>query len=49
LALDVSIFCILKPKVGYIFVIGERRYKTHTPPLRDNSGILWKIQAVNVY
>lgn len=46
LALEVSIFDILKPMVGDIFVIGDRRYKVHTPPLRDNSGILWQIQAV---
>jgi hypothetical protein len=49
LALDVSIFYILKPKVGDIFVIGERTYKVHKPPLRNNSGILWQIQAVNAY
>lgn len=48
LTLEVSVFDILKPMVGDIFVIGDRRYKVHTPPLRDNSGILWKIQAVGV-
>jgi len=47
--LEVSVFDILKPMVGDIFVIGDRRYKVHTPPLRDNSGILWKIQAINAY
>ncbi|MDR1139073.1 MAG: hypothetical protein LBJ80_00355 [Rickettsiales bacterium] len=46
LVLEVSVFDILKPKVGDIFVIGDRRYKVHSPPLRDNSGILWQIQAV---
>ncbi|MDG7056609.1 MAG: hypothetical protein LKM43_00415 [Wolbachia endosymbiont of Penenirmus auritus] len=49
LTLEVSVFDILKPMVGDIFVIGDRKYKIHSPPLRDNSGILWKIQAVNAY
>lgn len=48
LALEVSVFDIFKPMVEDIFVIGDRRYKVHSPPLRDNSGILWQIQAIGV-
>ena len=47
-ALEVSVFDVLKPKLGDIFVIGDRRYKVHRPPLRDNSGIVWKIEAAGV-
>ncbi|NSX83954.1 hypothetical protein GOM44_07650 [Wolbachia endosymbiont of Atemnus politus] len=45
LTLEVSIFDILKPMIGDIFVIGDRKYKVHTPPLRVNSGVIWKIAA----
>ena len=45
LALEVSVFDVLEPMVGDIFVIGDRRYKVHSPPLRDNSGMGWKIMA----
>ncbi|MBV2145286.1 MAG: hypothetical protein KTM48_00860 [Wolbachia endosymbiont of Pissodes strobi] len=48
LILEVSIFDVLQPMVGDIFVVGNRRYKVHSPPLRDNSGIVWKIQASGV-
>ncbi|WP_353289008.1 hypothetical protein [Wolbachia endosymbiont (group A) of Pogonocherus hispidulus] len=48
LTLEVSVFDVLKPMVGDIFVVGDRRYKVHSPPLRDNSGILWKINAVRM-
>ncbi|MFT4314336.1 MAG: hypothetical protein AB3P11_04525 [Wolbachia pipientis] len=48
LILEVSIFDVLKPMVGDVFVIGDRRYKVHSPPLRDNSGITWKIKASGV-
>ncbi|WP_353275794.1 hypothetical protein [Wolbachia endosymbiont (group A) of Pipizella viduata] len=46
--LEVSIFDVLQPVVGDIFIIGKRKYKVYSPPLRDNSGILWKIQASGV-
>jgi len=49
LTLEVSVFDVLKPMVGDIFIIGGRRYKVHSPPLRDNSGIIWKIRASNAY
>jgi len=49
LILEVSVFDVLKPMVGDIFIIGGRRYKVHSPPLRDNSGIIWKIRASNAY
>lgn len=49
LILEVSVFDVLKPMVGDIFIIGGRRYKVHSPPLRDNSGMIWKIQASNAY
>ncbi|WP_353271713.1 hypothetical protein [Wolbachia endosymbiont (group A) of Nomada goodeniana] len=49
LILEVSVFDVLQPVVGDIFIIGDRRYKVHSPPLRDNSGMLWKIQASNAY
>ncbi|WP_264376337.1 MULTISPECIES: hypothetical protein [unclassified Wolbachia] len=39
---------LLKPIVGDVFVIGDRRYKVHSPPLRDKSGITWKIKASGV-
>lgn len=48
LILEVSIFDILKPMVGDTFSIGSCRYRVHTPPLRDNSGMVWKIQASGV-
>lgn len=48
LILEVSIFDILKPMVGDTFSIGSCRYRVHTPPLRDNSGMVWKIHAVGV-
>ncbi|MDX5527642.1 MULTISPECIES: hypothetical protein [unclassified Wolbachia] len=48
LILEVSVFDVLQPMVGDIFIIGNRRYKVHSPPLRDNSGMIWKIQASGV-
>ncbi|WP_156768651.1 head-tail joining protein [Wolbachia endosymbiont of Drosophila incompta] len=33
---------------GDIFIIDKRKYKVYAPPLRDNSGMLWKIQASGV-
>ncbi|WP_419236907.1 head-tail joining protein [Wolbachia endosymbiont of Rhagoletis indifferens] len=33
---------------GDIFIIDKRKYKVYSPPLRDNSGMLWKIQASGV-
>ncbi|WP_341816893.1 hypothetical protein [Wolbachia endosymbiont (group A) of Agelastica alni] len=48
LTLEVSVFDVLKPMVGDTFSIGSYRYKVHSPPLRDNSGILWKINAVRM-
>lgn len=48
LILEVSVFDVLKPMVGDTFSIGSCRYRVHTPPLRDNSGMVWKIQAVGV-
>ncbi|WP_353285204.1 hypothetical protein [Wolbachia endosymbiont (group A) of Beris morrisii] len=49
LILEVSVFDVLQPVVGDIFIIGGRRYKVHSLPLRDNSGMIWKIQASNAY
>lgn len=46
LSLEVSISDISKPMIGDTFVIGECKYKVHTPPLRDNSAMLWKVEAV---
>ncbi|WP_264719168.1 head-tail joining protein [Wolbachia endosymbiont (group A) of Lasioglossum morio] len=48
LILEVSVFDVLQPVVGDIFIIGDRRYKVHSPPLRDNSGMVWKIHAVRM-
>lgn len=48
LFLEVSIFDILRPIVGDIFVIGDCKYKIHTPPLRDKSGMIWRIEASGV-
>ncbi|WP_341814684.1 MULTISPECIES: hypothetical protein [unclassified Wolbachia] len=48
LTLEVSVFDVLKPMVGDTFSIGSCRYRVHTPPLRDNSGMIWKIQASGV-
>ncbi|WP_341823844.1 hypothetical protein [Wolbachia endosymbiont (group A) of Agelastica alni] len=48
LVLEVSAFDVLKPILGDVFVIGDRRYKVHSPPLRDKSGITWKIKASGV-
>ncbi|WP_253302202.1 MULTISPECIES: head-tail joining protein [unclassified Wolbachia] len=48
LILEVSIFDVLQPVVGDIFIIDKRKYKIYSPPLRDNSGMVWKIQAVGV-
>ncbi len=46
LILEVSVFDVLKPMVGDIFIIGKRKYKVYSPPLRDNSGIIWKIPTI---
>jgi len=43
LILEVSVFDVLKPMVGDIFVIDDRKYKVYSLPLRDNSGIVWNI------
>ncbi|WP_265039201.1 head-tail joining protein [Wolbachia endosymbiont (group A) of Yponomeuta plumbellus] len=48
LALEVSAFDVLRPIVGDIFVIGDRKYKVYSPPLQDNSGMVWKIRASGV-
>ncbi|WP_419214446.1 head-tail joining protein [Wolbachia endosymbiont of Rhagoletis cingulata] len=48
LILEVSIFDVLKPMVGDIFVISDCKYKIHTPPLRDKSGMVWRIEAYGV-
>ncbi|XGA08513.1 MAG: hypothetical protein U0X86_000757 [Wolbachia endosymbiont of Xenopsylla cheopis] len=48
LILEVSVFDVLQPVVGDIFVINEQKYKIHSPPLRDNSGMLWKIQTMAI-
>ncbi|MFP3021142.1 MAG: hypothetical protein ACEY3F_07605 [Wolbachia sp.] len=48
LILEVSVFDILKPIVGDIFVIGNCKYKVHLPPLRDKSGMIWRIEASGV-
>ncbi|KLT22150.1 MULTISPECIES: head-tail joining protein [Wolbachia] len=48
LFLEVSIFDILRPIVGDIFVIGDCKYKIHTLPLRDKSGMVWRIEASGV-
>ncbi|OAM03442.1 head-tail joining protein [Wolbachia endosymbiont of Dactylopius coccus] len=45
LFLEVSVFDVLQPMVGDIFVINDRKYKVHSPPLRDNSGIVWNIEC----
>ncbi|WP_264683008.1 head-tail joining protein [Wolbachia endosymbiont (group B) of Euphydryas aurinia] len=36
---------LLRPMVGDIFVIDGRKYKVYSPPLRDNSGIVWNIKC----
>ncbi|MBV2145159.1 MULTISPECIES: hypothetical protein [unclassified Wolbachia] len=48
LLLEVSVFDVLKPMVGDIFVIGNCKYKMHSPPLRDKSGMIWRIEASGV-
>ncbi|MFT4314803.1 MAG: hypothetical protein AB3P11_07045 [Wolbachia pipientis] len=48
LFLEVSIFDVLRPIVGDIFVIGDCKYKIHTPPLRDKYGMVWRIEASGV-
>ncbi|MBC6685937.1 hypothetical protein H9I48_01525 [Wolbachia pipientis] len=48
LFLEVSVFDVLRPMVGDIFVIGDRKYKVYSPPLQDNSGMIWKIRASGV-
>ncbi|RDD34122.1 putative phage related protein [Wolbachia endosymbiont of Cylisticus convexus] len=45
LFLEVSVFDVLRPVVGDIFVIDGRKYKVYSPPLRDNSGIVWNIKC----
>nr|WP_264374888.1 hypothetical protein [Wolbachia endosymbiont (group B) of Carcina quercana] len=39
---------LLRPIVGDVFVIGDRKYKVYSPPLQDNSGMIWKIRASGV-
>lgn len=48
LVLKVSAFDVLQPMVGDIFVIGDCKYKVHTPPLRDKSGMICRIEASGV-
>ncbi|WP_253303348.1 head-tail joining protein [Wolbachia endosymbiont of Phyllotreta cruciferae] len=48
LILEVSVLDVLQPVVGDIFIIGKRKYKVYSPPLRNNLGILWKINAVRM-
>ncbi|KLT21845.1 hypothetical protein wCauA_01770 [Wolbachia endosymbiont of Carposina sasakii] len=48
LVLEISAFDVLQPIVGDIFVIGDRKYKVYSPPLQDNSGMVWKIRASGV-
>ncbi|WP_341822743.1 hypothetical protein [Wolbachia endosymbiont (group A) of Clivina fossor] len=48
LVLEVSAFDVLQPIVGDIFVISNRKYKVYSPPLQDNSGMVWKIRASGV-
>jgi hypothetical protein len=43
LTLEVSVFDVLQPLIGDIFVVNGCKYKIHSPPLRDNSGMLWNI------
>ncbi|WP_353278927.1 hypothetical protein [Wolbachia endosymbiont (group B) of Longitarsus flavicornis] len=49
LVLEISAFDVLQPIVGDIFVIGDRKYKVYSPPLQDNSGMVWKIRASDAY
>lgn len=49
LVLEISAFDLLQPIVGDIFVIGDRKYKVYSPPLQDNSGMVWKIRASDAY
>lgn len=46
LILEVSVFDILQPAVGDVFIINEQKYKVHSPPLKDNSAVLWKIECI---
>ncbi len=46
LILEVSVFDILQPIVGDIFVINEQKYKVHSSPLKDNSEMLWRIECM---
>ncbi|WP_265016573.1 MULTISPECIES: head-tail joining protein [unclassified Wolbachia] len=48
LILEVSVFDVLQPVVGDIFIIGKRKYKVYSPPLRDKSGMIWRIEASGV-
>ncbi|OAM05760.1 MAG: hypothetical protein TV41_05065 [Wolbachia endosymbiont of Dactylopius coccus] len=48
LFLEVNVFDVLKPMVGDIFVIDGRKYKVYSPPLRDKSGMVWRIEAYGV-
>ncbi|QEK90185.1 head-tail joining protein [Wolbachia endosymbiont of Chrysomya megacephala] len=48
LFLEVSVFDVLRPMVGDTFIIGDRKYKVYSPPLQDNSGMIWKIRASGV-
>ncbi|MDV6249272.1 MULTISPECIES: head-tail joining protein [unclassified Wolbachia] len=48
LVLEISAFDVLQPIVGDIFVIGDRKYKVYSPPLQDNSVMVWKIRASGV-
>ncbi|WP_264951584.1 head-tail joining protein [Wolbachia endosymbiont (group A) of Nomada fabriciana] len=45
LFLEVSVFDVLRPMVGDIFVIDGCKYKVYSPPLRGNSGIVWNINC----
>ncbi|WP_339045278.1 hypothetical protein [Candidatus Mesenet endosymbiont of Agriotes lineatus] len=46
LILEVSVFDVLQPAVGDVFVINEQKYKIYLPPLKDNSGMLWRIECM---
>nr|WP_253308767.1 hypothetical protein [Rickettsia endosymbiont of Ceutorhynchus assimilis] len=48
LVLEISAFDVLQPIIGDIFVIGDRKYKVYSPPLQDNSGMVWKIRESGV-
>ncbi|APR98992.1 head-tail joining protein [Wolbachia endosymbiont of Folsomia candida] len=46
LTLEVSVFDVLQPVIGDVFVVNGCKYRIHSPPLRDNSGMVWEINAM---